>query len=228
MINMPALKEAEKPLSKLADIDSLVSGMKTKMMTSSTPVTEDDKMLEDFPEEIVKEQAILIDSPKQEEKFLDLMAEKKEKVPEPVKKSLAELDIDINNIEPSDEPSRVILDEVKGLKVMLNFAKDRPRDDVLVVVITVMNQGSQHIKNFHFDSCVPKPCKLRLLSPSCTELQAVKGWKPPTELITQVLLLSNPTKKPVSILCILTYCLDEDPDPVRESIEVKDIPYICQ
>ncbi len=221
MINKPAPVESGKPISKLADIDSLVSGMKTVMLSSSssTPVVEDDKMLEDFME--------IPDEPKKEivEKVVDLV---EKKVAEPVKKSLAELEIDINSIEPSDEPPRVLLDERKGLKVMLNFAKDRPRDDVLVVVITVINQGAQQVKNFHFDSSVSKPCKLRLLEPSCTELEAVKGWKPPTDLITQVLLLSNPTEKPVSILCILTYCLDDDPDPVKESIEVKDIPFICQ
>jgi ADP-ribosylation factor-binding protein GGA len=221
VINKPAPVESGKPISKLADIDSLVSGMKTVMLSSSssTPVVEDDKMLEDFME--------IPDEPKKEivEKVVDLV---EKKVAEPVKKSLAELEIDINSIEPSDEPPRVLLDERKGLKVMLNFAKDRPRDDVLVVVITVINQGAQQVKNFHFDSSVSKPCKLRLLEPSCTELEAVKGWKPPTDLITQVLLLSNPTEKPVSILCILTYCLDDDPDPVKESIEVKDIPFICQ
>lgn len=220
MIQKPIVQPAK--TSKLAEIDSIVTGMKTSLLAGSsksepenkTPDTskEDDQMLGDLEDDLMIESPLSKEPPAVE-------------LPEPIKKSLAELEIDVNNMEPSNEPPRVLVDEIKGLKILMNFAKDRPREDVLVIVLTVINQGSQIVKNFQFDASVSKPCKIRLLKPSSTDLPAVKKFKPPTEQIEQVLLLSNPTEQEVNIICILSYCLDDDPDPIKEHIEVKNIPF---
>lgn len=71
-----------------------------------------------------------------------------------------------------------------------------------------------------------QPCKLRLLKSSGDFLPGIKPFRPPADDITQVLLLSNPTKNPVNMFCILSYCVGDDVDPVRDPIEVKNLPYL--
>lgn len=73
-------------------------------------------------------------------------------------KPLADIVIDLNDIRPhGDYAPRCIMDEKSGgLKIMLNFTKDKPRADVAVLVITTTNQNSLPIKNFQFEASVPK------------------------------------------------------------------------
>jgi ADP-ribosylation factor-binding protein GGA len=141
---------------------------------------------------------------------------------------LKDIKIVIDDIEPSDiEAPRIIVDEKKGLKILVNFTKNRPTKDVSVIVITVVNQGSMSIENFQFDASVSKPCKLRILEASGRDLPGVKPFKQPTETINQVLLLMNPTETPVNMIAIVTYNVEGDDDPYKESFEVKNIPFDC-
>ena len=211
-----------KPTSKFMELDSIVSGMKTSLLAPDVPEVLEKVEINNKIEEVANSE---------DDNILDEFEEKKvDVVVKEVKtviKSLAEINIDLNDVQPSSEPPRTILDEAKGLKVQLNFSKDRPRDDVLVLVVTVLNHGKEKISHFQFDASISKPCKTRLLPASSQELPGIKPFKPPSEDIMQILLVSNPTKNPVNIVCILSYCLDEDPDPIKESIEVKNIPYLC-
>lgn len=70
-----------------------------------------------------------------------------------------------------------------------------------------------------------KPCKVRLLPPTAVSMAASKPFRPAAP-INQVVLLLNPTQKPVDITCIVGYNLGDDPDPIKESIVAKDIPYV--
>lgn len=141
-------------------------------------------------------------------------------------KSLAEIVVDLDNIQPSREPSRTVLNEKDGLQITLNFASDHPRPDVTVIVISTINQGREEIPSFHFDASVRKPCKLRLLPASGTSLPGTKPFRPPADGITQVLLLANPAGEPVDLTCILTYCVGDDPDPIKDSIVMKEVPFV--
>ncbi|XP_055594476.1 ADP-ribosylation factor-binding protein GGA2 [Uranotaenia lowii] len=140
-------------------------------------------------------------------------------------KSLAEIVVDLDSIQPSKEPARTVWDDKEGLQITLNFSSDHPREDVTVIVISTINQGRESIPSFYFDASVKKPCKLRLLPASGTSLPGTKPFRPPADGITQVLLLANPEGKPVDLTCIVTYCLGNDPDPIKESIVMKDIPF---
>lgn len=210
------IRVAVKPKVPLSDIDSLVTGMKSKLLSG--------------PEEA---QAPVKPSSDSEDDVNNLICEE---VPPPTeavkveapdcKIALKDIKLDINEIEPSEtEAPRTIMDEKKGLKVLVNFTKDRPAKDVMVLVITVINQGPSAISKFQFDASVSKPCKLRILEASGHELPGVKPFKPPTETINQVLLLMNPTHQPVNMIAILTYNIQDDEDPYKESLEVKDIPF---
>lgn len=72
-------------------------------------------------------------------------------------KPLADIVIDLNEIRPHDEYAPLcILEEKSGLKIMLNFTKDKPRPDVAVLVITTTNHNKLTVKNFQFEASVSK------------------------------------------------------------------------
>lgn len=223
MKNIKSLQTTAKvsePLA-LSELDSLVTGMKTKLLeTVGTDVisrnipqkdSEDD---ERFNDNLINDNEINF-------KFEDPSILQQKKI------ALKDIDLNISEIKPSEfEAPRTIIDEQKGLKVVVNFTQGHPAQDVTVLVITVINQGPIAIANFQFDASVTKPCKLRLLAASGTELPGILPFKPPTQTINQVILLLNPTLKPTNLIAILTYNLEDDPDPYKESIEVKNIPFV--
>jgi ADP-ribosylation factor-binding protein GGA len=47
-----------------------------------------------------------------------------------------------------------------GLKALIMVAKDRPRDDVVVMVVSVLSTNTSPVKAFIFQAAVPKVCKL--------------------------------------------------------------------
>lgn len=72
-------------------------------------------------------------------------------------KPLADIPVDLNDIRPHDiYVPRCIMDDKSGLKIMLNFTKDKPRTDVAVLVITTTNHSSLPVMNFQFEASVPK------------------------------------------------------------------------
>lgn len=71
---------------------------------------------------------------------------------------LSNFNIEIDSITPGEHPARTIMEEADGLKIILHFAKDRPRDDISVIVITTTNHNSIAIKDYQFDASVSKVC----------------------------------------------------------------------
>lgn len=216
----------------IPDLDFLVSGIKSTLLAGPTPnapeeipaptttTTNADLLPVDDDDKVLSLSTPVTDIP--EPSFQAAPAP----VVKPEIKSLAEIVIDLDNIQPSRESSRTVWDDKEGLQITLNFAADHPRPDVTVIVISTINQGREPIPSFHFDASVRKPCKLRLLPASGTCLPGTKPFRPPADGITQVLLLANPSGEPVDLTCILTYCVGDDPDPVKESIVMKDVPFV--
>ena len=220
-------KANEKPARvPLSEIDSIVTGMKSKLLSGPEELEPVAKLTVDSDDDVNN---LISEEPEktQEVKATELKPTNVTKLPVQEQKiALKDINLDINEIQPSDtEAPRTIMDEKKGLKILVNFTKDKPAKDVMVLVITVINQGPMAVSNFQFDASTSKPCKLRILQASGNALPGVKPFKPPTETINQVLLLMNPTRQPVNIMAILTYNSDDDEDPFKESIEVKDIPF---
>lgn len=69
-----------------------------------------------------------------------------------------------------------------------------------------------------------QPCKLHLQKASGNQLAGIKPFRPATDDIFQILLISNAERRPIKLVCILSYNLGDDPDPVKEFIEVSDLP----
>ncbi|XP_058463125.1 ADP-ribosylation factor-binding protein GGA2 isoform X2 [Malaya genurostris] len=208
-------------------LDLLVSGMKSTLLSNNTSAESQDEPISDRIHAIEVDD-ILLETVAHEVPQSCINAAEDSPVLISVKpqfKSLAEIVIDLDNIQPSREPSRTVWDDKEGLQITLNFAKDHPRSDVSVIVISTINQGRVEIPEFHFDASVRKPCKLRLLPASGSSLPGTKPFRPPADGITQVLLLANPNGEPVDLTCILNYCVGDDPDPIKESIVITGVPF---
>lgn len=149
------------------EITELISGLKTNLVKENeiTPI-EDDKLI------LMNDVVTTLESEKDLPSTLESQKQEINLVEEPIisvaatenvvpNKRLADIVIDLNTIRPHDEHlPRCILDE-SGLKIMLNFAKDKPLDSIAVLVITTTNQNSSPVSNFQFEASVSKVCKMQ-------------------------------------------------------------------
>uniref|UniRef100_A0A182Q9J4 GAT domain-containing protein n=1 Tax=Anopheles farauti TaxID=69004 RepID=A0A182Q9J4_9DIPT len=217
----------------IPELDSIISGMKATLLSGQTapgaapteePATDPvPKSEEDDPILAAPVAPVAQSQPQKESTPAEQPLQVGSK---PELKALADIVVDLDGIQPSREPSRTVLDDKEGLQITLNFAADHPRPDVTVIVISTINQGRTSIPSFQFDASVRKPCRLRLLPPSGTCLPGTKPFRPPADGITQVLLLANPTGEPVDLTCILTYLVGDDPDPIKESVVMRAVPFV--
>nr|XP_016936944.1 ADP-ribosylation factor-binding protein GGA1 [Drosophila suzukii] len=141
----------------------------------------------------------------------------------PPAKTLSEIHVDLDTIQATGE-QRIVLDD-DDMQLSLNFTSDRPGHRVSVIVISAQNKSRQPVRDFQFEASVKKPCKVRLLPPTDSQMPPHKPFRPATP-INQVMLLLNPTGKAVDVTCIVGYKLGDDPDPIKESIVAQGIDYV--
>ncbi|KAF3423951.1 hypothetical protein E2986_11798 [Frieseomelitta varia] len=144
-------------------------------------------------------------------------------IPELEIKSLTDINISLQDIKPGINPPMTVIEEKNGITVVLHFARDNPREDVFVVVITTMSKNSKPLTDYLFQAVVPKKCKCRLQPPSGAGLPAHNPFLPPSA-ITQIMLIANPTKEPVSLKFMLSYTMDDE--TFTEMGEVEKLPLI--
>uniref|UniRef100_A0AAR2LWH9 Golgi associated, gamma adaptin ear containing, ARF binding protein 3b n=1 Tax=Pygocentrus nattereri TaxID=42514 RepID=A0AAR2LWH9_PYGNA len=106
-----------------------------------------------------------------------------------------------------------------GVRVLLHFATDCPpgRPDVLVIVVSMLNTAPLPVQNIMLQAAVPKSMKVKLQSPTGTELAPFNPVLPPSS-ITQVMLLANPLKEKVRLRYKLMFLLGE-----RQYCEVGEV-----
>ncbi|XP_064594749.1 ADP-ribosylation factor-binding protein GGA1-like isoform X2 [Liolophura sinensis] len=121
---------------------------------------------------------------------------------------LTDIMVPLETIQPSEVPSLNAYDK-NGIKIVFHFAKGRPREDVTVVVVSVMSTAASPIKTLTFQAAVPKTMKVKLQPPSATDLPAYNPILPPAA-ITQVMLLANPQKEKVRLKFKLTYSQNDE------------------
>ncbi|EZA54037.1 hypothetical protein DMN91_000379 [Ooceraea biroi] len=142
---------------------------------------------------------------------------------EPEIKPLTDITIKLEDIKPGINPPLTVIEERNGITVVLHFAQDSPRPDVSVVVITTMSKNAKPLSNYLFQAVVPKNCKCRLQAPSGTKLPAHNPFLPPSA-ITQIMLIANPLKGPVSLKFMLSYTMDDE--TFTEMSEVDRLPHL--
>ncbi|XP_071575569.1 ADP-ribosylation factor-binding protein GGA1 isoform X2 [Temnothorax nylanderi] len=142
---------------------------------------------------------------------------------EPEIKPLTDITICLEDIKPGINPPLTVIEERNGISVVLHFAQDSPRLDVSVIVITTMSKNPKPLSNYLFQAVVPKKCKCRLQAPSGTKLPAHNPFLPPSA-ITQIMLIANPLKEPVSLKFMLSYTMDDE--TFTEMGEVDTLPHV--
>lgn len=146
-----------------SELTQLISGLKSNLSkeTDESPQKDDDKLLlddiepaEKSPNKLELEDDPILDN-KLNECIASTVVESGNQISE--NKPLAEIVIDLNEVRPHDDHAPFcIMDEKCGLKITLNFTKDKPRPDVAVLVITITNHSKLPIKNFQFEASVQK------------------------------------------------------------------------
>ncbi|XP_047671622.1 ADP-ribosylation factor-binding protein GGA3 isoform X2 [Tachysurus fulvidraco] len=123
--------------------------------------------------------------------------------------SLSNLHVPLESIKTSKALPVTAYDK-DGVRVLLHFGSECPpgRADVLVIVVSMLNTAPLTVKNIELQAAVPKSMKVRLQSPSGTELAPFSPVLPPSS-ITQVMLLANPLKEKVRLRYKLMFLLGE-------------------
>lgn len=143
-----------------SELTQLISGLKSNLKREDSPNLDDDKLLLDndveplelTPTKKPSDELIACDSSEQQVTSSDEVVCQSN-----VNKALADIVVDLNDVRPHDDHMpQCIFDEKSGLKIVLNFTKDKPRSDVAVLVITTTNHNSLPVKNFQFEASVPK------------------------------------------------------------------------
>ncbi|XP_059165355.1 ADP-ribosylation factor-binding protein GGA1-like isoform X2 [Physella acuta] len=122
---------------------------------------------------------------------------------------LTDIFVPLDKIQPAPNIPSITAYEKNNLKMMVHFAKDRPRADVVTMVISTISTNSAPITGFVFQAAVPKIMKVKLQPPSATDFPAYNPILPPAA-ITQVMLVANPRKEKVRLKYKLSYILNGD------------------
>lgn len=69
---------------------------------------------------------------------------------------ISDIFVELEQIRPSSIPPLTVLDEKNGITVTLHFAKDKPREDVNVIVVTSVSKNELPLSNYLFQAVVPK------------------------------------------------------------------------
>lgn len=73
-------------------------------------------------------------------------------------KPMNDIIVKLESIKPSAVPPLMVLEEKNGISVTLHFAKDKPREDIQVIVVTTISKNSLPLSNYLFQGVVPKVC----------------------------------------------------------------------
>lgn len=106
--------------------------------------------------------------------------------------------VDLDSMEPATHLlPRTILSEPNGLTVVLNFTKERPRDNISVIVVTVANQSPHPVSEIEV-SLVPEhvACQTMCIDSDAERkkraLAGVKRFSSAFDDLALIILVSNP------------------------------------
>ncbi|CAF3740690.1 unnamed protein product [Rotaria sp. Silwood1] len=128
--------------------------------------------------------------------------------------------ISLESIRPSstNPPINIKLTHQTGLHCLIHIARDSPRSDLIVSVLTVTNTNTSNtIDHFHFQAAVSKNMRIKLQNPSSSDLPVYNPILPP-QAITQIIIISNPNKESVRLSYKLSYYLSGE--QINESGEI--------
>lgn len=147
----------------------------------------------------------------------------------PTLHSLEDINVDLDSVElRSDVPPRTVLNEAQGLRVVLNFTKEHPREDVAVIVASVANHSAYLVTDIEV-TLQHAHCLVRRVNMEPEEslsLAGVKRFSSAFNDLTLVFLVSNaasPSNSSTGVWNIdIKYKLDGHQH--QEMVNVSDLP----
>lgn len=82
--------------------------------------------------------------------------EKREKTCKSEVRALTDIHVTLDSVEPSTLPPLTAYEEAEGVTVVLHFCKDKPRQDVNVIVVSTTSKSTTAIEDYEFRCVVPK------------------------------------------------------------------------
>ncbi|XP_066518168.1 ADP-ribosylation factor-binding protein GGA1-like isoform X2 [Hoplias malabaricus] len=136
--------------------------------------------------------------------------------------SLSDITVPLNSIRLSRLKPITVFDS-RGVRVSLHFTTEAvaSRTDVAVIIISAVNTSTQPLSNFLFLAAVPKTMEVKLQPATGNSLPPYSPLQPPIA-ISQILLLSNPLRKPVRVRFRVTLNLAEE--ELQEEGEIDNFP----
>ena len=128
--------------------------------------------------------------------------------PSPV--NLSDIQLHMSEIipDPALAPVNVQTPE-SGLAVSLHFTKNKPRDGVSVVILSVANHHPQPVSELELRVVLSKGWKQRLSPFPVTQLSGVSSFSPPASTTAMMLVTSKETGvSPCSLSYFLSYSLE--------------------
>ncbi|XP_046694213.1 ADP-ribosylation factor-binding protein GGA3-like isoform X2 [Silurus meridionalis] len=124
--------------------------------------------------------------------------------------SLADINVSLDSIKPSHIKPLTVYNH-RGVHVSLHFTKESPpsHPDVAVIIISAVNTSPLPVSDFLFLAAVPKNMCVRLQAATGNSLPSFSPLLPPAAL-SQILLLSNPLRKPVRLRFRVTLTLGQE------------------
>lgn len=69
---------------------------------------------------------------------------------------LSDFFINLDEVKPSSLPPLNLMNERNGISITLHFARDKPREDVSVFVVTTVSKNAMALSDYLFQAVVPK------------------------------------------------------------------------
>ncbi|KAI8436980.1 hypothetical protein MSG28_010385 [Choristoneura fumiferana] len=183
-----------------------------------SPLTPTDDVMVD-----IRETGTAIENKWQYEPNKDFKVDTKRKPKEQDKNTvepLTDITVDVKNLVLSEVPPMTVFKEEGGVTVTLEFCKDKPRDDVSIVIVVTTNNGQHDIEDYKFQPVVPKGCKVRLLPASGSALARYNPYEAPA--LRQPALVARPRGRRVPLKFVVTYVAAGE--PCSEMGEVDELP----
>ncbi|MCJ8748316.1 hypothetical protein PDJAM_G00163420 [Pangasius djambal] len=124
--------------------------------------------------------------------------------------SLADITVSLDHVKPSHIKPITVFNH-RGVHVSLHFTKEAPpsHPDVAVIIVSAVNTSPLPVSDFLFLAAVPKNMCVRLQAATGSTLPPYSPLLPPAAL-SQILLLSNPLRKPVRLRFRVTLILGQE------------------
>ena len=124
--------------------------------------------------------------------------------------NLSDIQLHMSEIIPDPALAPVIVQSPEsGLAVSLHFTKNKPRDGVSVVILSVANHHSQPVSELELRVVLSKGWKQRLSPFPVTQLSGVTSFSPPASTTAMMLVTSKEAGvSPCSLSYFLSYSLE--------------------